>query len=397
MSKNDKKLVPELRFPEFKSFDGWSEITLNKLASRVTLRNTNNRINRVLTNSAIEGVVDQRDYFDKDIANKNNITNYFVVEFGDYVYNPRVSSVAPVGPISKNKLGTGVMSPLYTVFKFHNDKNDFYEQYFKSTHWHAYLRLASNSGARYDRMAISNDDFMRMPLPYTHPDEQKKIADCLTSIDELISAQTNKVESLKNYKKGLMQNLFPAEGETIPKLHFPEFNSSNEWQQKQIGDLLKIGSGKDYKHLSKGTVPVYGSGGYMSSVNDFLYDGESACIGRKGTINKPMFLSGKFWTVDTLFYTHSYNDCLPKFVFYIFQNINWYNYNEAGGVPSLSKSTIEKIQILLPLPEEQQKIVDCLTVVDDLIGTQSNKLDSLIKHKKGLMQQLFPSTYEGQK
>ena len=127
----------------------------------------------------------------------------------------------------------------------------------------------------------------------------------------------------------------------VPNLRFPEF--SGEWKTMFIGDILKIGNGKDYKLLNTGCFPVFGTGGYMLSVDDFLYDGESVFIGRKGTINKPFYYSGKFWTVDTLFYTHSFNEVLPKFVYGLFQNINWDLYNEASGVPSLSKSTIEKI------------------------------------------------------
>lgn len=101
----------------------------------------------------------------------------------------------------------------------------------------------------------------------------------------------------------------------IPRLRFPEFRNSPEWEELPMNKLLSIGSGKDYKHLSNGYIPVYGSGGYMLSVDDFLYDGESVCIGRKGTINKPLYLTGKFWTVDTLFYTHSFKNCLPKFIY----------------------------------------------------------------------------------
>ena len=176
----------------------------------------------------------------------------------------------------------------------------------------------------------------------------------------------------------------------IPQLRFPEFKDEHVWEEKLLNKVLTIGSGRDYKHLSKGSIPVYGSGGYMLSVDDFLYDGESACIGRKGTINKPVFLSGKFWTVDTLFYTHSFIDCLPKFIYYIFLNINWLNYNEAGGIPSLSKTTIGKIKIPLPKKDEQQKIIDCLTSIDNLILSSSKKVEALKEYKKGLMQQLFP-------
>ena len=177
----------------------------------------------------------------------------------------------------------------------------------------------------------------------------------------------------------------------LPRLRFPEFRDAGSWEGKPISKLLTIGSGKDYKHLSKGDIPVYGTGGYMLSVDDYLYDGESVCIGRKGTIDKPMFLTGKFWTVDTLFYTHSFNECLPKFIYSCFQNINWKNHNEAGGVPSLTKVIINKIEIKIPSPKEQQKIANCLTSLDLLITVHAQKLDMLKTHKKGLMQQFFPS------
>ncbi len=134
----------------------------------------------------------------------------------------------------------------------------------------------------------------------------------------------------------------------LPKMRFPEFRGAEGWELKPFQKLFTIGSGRDYKYLSSGSVPVYGSGGYMLSVDDFLYDGDSVCIGRKGTINNPMFLSGKFWTVDTLFYTHSFQQCVPKFIYAIFQKIDWLKHNEAGGVPSLSKTIIEKIKTAVP-------------------------------------------------
>jgi type I restriction enzyme, S subunit len=186
-------------------------------------------------------------------------------------------------------------------------------------------------------------------------------------------------------------------GSNIPKLRFPEFLDDGEWEEKTLSQLLTIGNGKDYKHLSNGEIPVYGTGGYMLSVDDYLYDGESVCIGRKGTIDKPMLLTGKFWTVDTLFYTHSFKNCIPKYIYYNFGTINWYNYNEAGGVPSLSKATINKINIPVPPKDgiqEQQKIADCLSSVDNLITAQSKKVQTLKEHKKALMQQLFPQDGE---
>ena len=225
--------------------------------------------------------------------------------------------------------------------------------------------------------------------------EQQKITDCLSSLDDLIEATNRKIEALKEHKKGLMQRLFPKEGKNVPELRFPEFQGTKEWEETKLKNLCSIGNGKDYKHLSKGDIPVYGSGGYMTSVNDFLYDGESVCIGRKGTIDRPIFIIGKFWTVDTLFYTHSFSNCLPKFLYLIFQKIDWHKYNEAGGVPSLSKTTIGEINVLIPIKEdiglkEQLKIVDCLFSLDKLIEATSQKVEILKEHKKGLMQQLFP-------
>ena len=182
----------------------------------------------------------------------------------------------------------------------------------------------------------------------------------------------------------------------VPKLRFPEFREAEGWHIKPFEKLFTIGNGRDHKHLSPGDVPVYGSGGYMRSVDEYLYDGESVCIGRKGTINNPIFLTGSFWTVDTLFYTHSFNQCLPKFIWAIFQQIDWLKHNEAGGIPSLSKTNIEKIKTAIPKPAEQQKITECLSSVDELMAAQARKVDALKTHKKGLMQQLFPREGETQ-
>lgn len=178
----------------------------------------------------------------------------------------------------------------------------------------------------------------------------------------------------------------------VPALRFPEFRDGEGWIPNKIDHVCKIGNGRDYKHLSAGNIPVYGSGGYMTSVDKFLYDGESVCIGRKGTIDKPIFLTGKFWTVDTLFYTYAFYKCLPKFLYLIFQQINWHKYNEAGGVPSLLKTTIGNINIFIPNNEsEQKKIVDCFSCLDDLISAVADKIETLKEYKKGLMQQLFPA------
>ena len=173
----------------------------------------------------------------------------------------------------------------------------------------------------------------------------------------------------------------------VPNLRFPEFKG--EWHLCKISNILRIGNGRDYKHLAKGNIPVFGTGGYMTSVNDYLYDGETTFIGRKGTINKPYYHKGKFWTVDTLFYTHSFDGIMPHFVYCLFQTINWLKYNEASGVPSLSKDTIEKIKVHIPQIKEQQKISRLILLLDERIATQNKIIEDLKKLKSAISEKLF--------
>ena len=167
----------------------------------------------------------------------------------------------------------------------------------------------------------------------------------------------------------------------------PEF--SGEWDEYAIGEILSIGNGRDYKHLHNGDIPVFGTGGYMTSVDDFLYDGESVFVGRKGTINKPLYYNGKFWTVDTLFYTYNFTDVLPKFVYCLFQTINWLKYNEASGVPSLSKATIEKIKVRIPSMDEQDKLSNLLFLLDKRIEVQNKIIEKLETLIKGIRHKVF--------
>ena len=141
--------------------------------------------------------------------------------------------------------------------------------------------------------------------------------------------------------------------------------------------------------MSNGEIPVFGTGGYMTSVDECLYDGETTFIGRKGSINKPFYYNGKFWTVDTLFYTHSFNGITPKFTYCLFQTINWLKYNEASGVPSLSKDTIEKIKIKIPGLEEQNKIAKLMFALDERITTQNKIIEDLKKLKSAISKLLF--------
>ncbi len=156
------------------------------------------------------------------------------------------------------------------------------------------------------------------------------------------------------------------------------------WQRVRLGDILTLKHGRDYKNFKLGNIPVYGSGGYMLSINNFLHNGESVCIGRKGTIDKPIYLNGKFWVVDTLFYSYSFKKSIPKFIFYAFSIIKWSNYNEATGVPSLTKMTISNIEIPLPPLNEQIAIANILSTLDRYLYS----LDALILKKESVKKAL---------
>ncbi|PDW64809.1 type I restriction endonuclease subunit S [Helicobacter pylori] len=158
----------------------------------------------------------------------------------------------------------------------------------------------------------------------------------------------------------------------------------SNWQRVRLGDILTLKHGRDYKNFKLGNIPVYGSGGYMLSINNFLHNGESVCIGRKGTIDKPIYLNGKFWVVDTLFYSYSFKKSIPKFIFYAFSIIKWSNYNEATGVPSLTKMTISNIEIPLPPLNEQRAIANILSDLDRYLYS----LDALILKKESVKKAL---------
>jgi restriction endonuclease S subunit len=174
----------------------------------------------------------------------------------------------------------------------------------------------------------------------------------------------------------------------IPALRFPEFKE--EWEEKKLRDVFDLKYGKNYKHLTKGTIPLIGTGGIMGWVNEYLYNKESVLIGRKGSITKPQFIKIPFWTVDTLFYTEIKSEYIPYFVFLIVSNINWLKYNEATGVPSLNTVGINNVEILITKSiNEQQKIAHFLTSVDEKIQQLTKKKTLLEQYKKGVMQQIF--------
>lgn len=417
MKDEKQALVPRLRFPEFRDAGEWDIAPLKKLANRRTERNRDGKLTRVLTNSAEHGVVDQSDYFDKDIATQGNLENYFIVKKDDFVYNPRVSAFAPVGPISRNRVETGVMSPLYTVFQFKGSNTDFYAHYFKSSAWHMYMRQVGSTGARHDRMAISNEDFIAMPIPVPSPEEQQKIADCLSSLDALIAAQVEKIDALKTHKKGLMQQLFPREGETVPRLRFPEFRNAGEWNVGTIGDVADVSSGgtpnRSEAEYWNGDIPWVSTSlidfGTIEFANEYItregLDNSSAKIVPNGTVLMAMYGQGKTrGKVAVLGINAAINQACAAISVkdavlseFVFQNLaGRYDairrISNAGGQENLSGTLTKDISFKFPSIEsgEQEKIANFLSSLDSLIAAHSEKLDALKAHKKCLLQRLFP-------
>ena len=182
----------------------WEQRKLGDIADRVTEKNASLEVSETFTNSAEFGIISQRDFFDHDITNKENIGNYFIVRPEDFVYNPRISVTAPVGPINRNKLGrNGVMSPLYTVFRPHDVSNTYLEYFFKTNRWHAFMQFNGDSGARSDRFSIGTDLFYEMPIPAPSFNEQEKIGSFFANLSDLITLHQSKAESWKNKKNQL--------------------------------------------------------------------------------------------------------------------------------------------------------------------------------------------------
>ena len=178
-----------------------------------------------------------------------------------------------------------------------------------------------------------------------------------------------------------------------PNIRFKGF--TDDWEQRKLVDVVDVRSGRDYKHLEEGDIPVYGTGGYMLSVNEALSDDEDAIgIGRKGTIDNPYILRAPFWTVDTLFYAVPLDKYDLNFVFDIFQNVNWKAKDESTGVPSLSKATINAVETLMPEYAEQKKIGEYFSNLDNFITLHQRKCDETKKLKKFMLQKMFPKKNE---
>ena len=225
---------PIIRFKGYQ--DDWEQRKLNEIADKVSEKNKNNEFSEPFTNSAEQGIISQKDYFDREIVNNENLNGYYIVRNDDFIYNPRISVTAPVGPINRNRLGrNGVMSPLYTVFRTHDINNLYLEFYFKTTKWHRFMKLNGDSGARFDRFTISSTQFMEMPIPYPTLEEQQKIGEYFDSLDHLITLHQRKCDETKRLKKYLLQKCFRKMGKKFQKFDFQ--------------DLLMIGNSVSWEML----------------------------------------------------------------------------------------------------------------------------------------------------
>ncbi len=389
---NEEKsaLVPRLRFPEFREAAGWKAAQLDKLISTVT---PPKKIPS--TEYLAEGQFPIIDQGQSDIAGWTNDPDSLVTEnepliiFGDHTCALKLtrSSFAQGADGIKILKGNGPATTefLYQHLCFRPVSPEEYKRHFS---------ILRNKVIAY---------------PETRSDEQQKIADCLSSLDDLITAETQKLDALKTHKKGLMQQLFPREGETVPRLQFPEFQEAGEWDEKRLGE---VGNVRMCKRILKeqtspcGDIPFYKIGtfggvpdAYISRdifegfKNSYPFPKNGAVlISAAGTIGRTVRYNGElayFQDSNIVWLENDETIIADNFLLYIYQLINWAP--SVGAIQRLYNENILGTQVKFPrsIPE-QQRIADCLTSLDDLITAQSQKIDALNIHKKGLMQQLFP-------
>lgn len=397
-----KALTPKLRFPAFRDSAGWEETRLQKIARPVSDRAVTGDGDNVLSLSGEHGLVLQSDYFGKKVAG-DSAERYLKLVRNDFVYNDRTTKASVYGTIKRlSKYDGGIVSPIYKCFRFHSDENSvFWEWYFESGSHEAQLGSLVNEGARAGRFNISISQFLSTSAWRPEEPEQQKIAECLSSVDELMAAQARKLAALKTHKKGLMQQLFPREGETQPRLRFPEFQNAGEWDVRNLG---KVAENLDNRRVpitssdrEAGDVPYYGASGVVDYVNGFIFDEDLLCVSEDGanlvarTYPIAFPISGKTWVNNHAHVLRFENACTQKFVEVYLISIKLDDFITGMAQPKLNKAMLDSIPIPHPDIPEQQRIADCLTSLDDIIAAQNKKLDALKTHKKGLMQQLFPS------
>ena len=411
-----KEIVPKLRFLEFGTSEGWKKYKLRELADRITKKVGDNKL-VTLSISAGIGFVSQAEKFSRDISGKQ-YCNYIYLKKGEFSYNKGNSKTFPQGCIYELKEYEEAAVPnAFISFRFkENLVPSFYQGYFDSNFHGKQLIRFITSGARSDGLLnISPTDFFSIVLPTpVKKEEQQKIADCLSSIDELIDAESRKLKALEKYKKGLMQKLFPAEGKTMPEWRFPEFQGCGEWKYEEIGNIGKVITGKTpstsdaalwdgdiqfvtptditenkYQHHTQRTV-VKTPKMKVLPKHTIMF----TCIASIGKMALSLYPCITNQQINSIVPKSCYNN---EFIYYsLLQKTFLIKAGFANStLPIINKTDFSKIQVPVILDKkEQQKIAECLSEADTMIEEQSNKVEQLKAHKKGLMQGLFPSLEE---
>ena len=396
-SSNGLEKRPKLRFPGFA--EPWQSTLLSSVFTKNTKKNTDGQITNVICNSAKQGLIPQREYFDKDIANSDNTSGYYIIEENDFVYNPRKSADAPYGPISRYKYAeAGIVSPLYLCFRAKKEINpSFFEWYFRSSAWHRYVYMSGDSGARHDRVSIKDDTFFAMPINLPSAHEQEHIASFLERIDQRIEKQRALVESLKKYKRGLL-------------MHYFSDDKTQLWTQCSVSQIGKVITGStpptndrsnydgDLLFCAPGDV---GEQKYISSTEKRVSP-KGFALGRPLPPNSVIVtcigLIGKLGIAKTSMITNQQINALVvsegfdhEFIYYAFENFfpEYRSKVSMQTLPILSKSEFEKLMIKVPDLDVQHKISSHLAAMDRRIEHTQQELNALIEHRRGIMQQLF--------
>jgi type I restriction enzyme S subunit len=421
----ESALVPRLRFPEFRDARGWKETSLQKLARPVADRATTGDADSVLSLSGEHGLVLQSDYFGKKIAG-DSTARYLKILKNDFVYNDRTTKASSFGTIKRlSKFAGGIVSPIYKCFRFQPSENAaFWGWYFESGSHDPALGGLVNEGARAGRFNISVTQFLSTNAWRPEEPEQKRIAKCMDSVDALIAAQGQKVEVLRVHKKGLMHQLLPQEGETKPRLRFPEFKGAKDWKTERVdqrgdvlaGKALAVGAPgplRPYlrtKNVLDGaidltdvlTMPMTDAEFNRFEILDgdvLLNEGQSLELVGRTAIYRSEF--GRRCAIQNqLLRFRSYPSTHPEFAAQVFRKCQkdgtFANVaTKTTSIAHLGSSRFSSLRLAWPPSfAEQQRIANCLTSLDDLIAAETRKLDTLKIHKRGLMQQLFPRVGE---
>lgn len=391
MNKKDKvSLVPKLRFPEFKINGPINLEKGNVIFESISNKNHNSDL-PVLAITQEHGAI-PRDQIDYNVSvTDKSLESYKVVEIGDFIISLRSFQ----GGIEYSSY-YGICSPAYIILRKKTPiEEEYYRYYFKTNKFIQDLNK-DLEGIRDGKM-VSYSQFSSILLPKPENKEQKKVAECLSSLEEVITTEVKKLEAFRAHKKGLMQKLFPAKGETIPELRFPEFRGSSKWEQRKLGDVCtSISSGKSKKSTGNGIFPLIGSTGQIGFCDSADYNGELILIARVGAnAGQVNFYVGECGVSDnTLILDIDSASVNGLFLRKWLDNFNVNKLIFGSGQPLITGGQLKSVEISIPPLTEQRKIADCLSALDTLIITQTEKIETLKAHKKGLMQGLYSSIEE---